>query len=104
MLSGKQCSGSMTFWRGSGSGDPCLSLMDPDYDPDPAHFRHRPSRCQQKTNFLSLLLFEGTFASFLIDKESKRSNKTVGIKVFCTTFGILLADLLLSDVNPKPSF
>jgi hypothetical protein len=38
MLSGKQCSGSMTFWRGSGSGDPCLSLMDPDYDPDPAIF------------------------------------------------------------------
>ncbi len=28
----KQCSGSMTFWGGSGSGsaDPCLWLMDPD--------------------------------------------------------------------------
>jgi hypothetical protein len=27
-----QCSGSMTFWGGSesGSGDPCLLLMDPD--------------------------------------------------------------------------
>ncbi len=33
-----QCSGSMTFWCGSGSGsaDPCLWLMDP--DPDPAIF------------------------------------------------------------------
>jgi hypothetical protein len=32
----KQCSGSMTFWSGSGSGsaDPCLWLMDP----DPAFF------------------------------------------------------------------
>ncbi len=29
-----QCSGSMTFWCGSGSGDPCLWLMDPDLDPD----------------------------------------------------------------------
>jgi hypothetical protein len=29
---GMQCSGSMTFWCGSGSGsaDPCLCLMDPD--------------------------------------------------------------------------
>ncbi len=31
----KQCSGSMTFWGGTGSGstDPCLRLMDPDSDP-----------------------------------------------------------------------
>ncbi len=27
-----QCSGSMTFWCGSGSADPCLWLMDPDQD------------------------------------------------------------------------
>ncbi len=33
-----QCSGSMTFWCGSGSGDPCLWQMDPDSDPDPAIF------------------------------------------------------------------
>jgi hypothetical protein len=34
-----QCCGSVTFWCGSGSGsasaDPCLSLMDPDSNPDP---------------------------------------------------------------------
>jgi hypothetical protein len=30
-----QCSGSMTFWCGSGSADPCLQLMDPDPDSDP---------------------------------------------------------------------
>ncbi len=29
-LSFLQCSGSMTFWGGSGSADPCLWLMDPD--------------------------------------------------------------------------
>jgi hypothetical protein len=30
----------MTYWCGSGSGsaDPCLGLMDPDADPDPALF------------------------------------------------------------------
>ncbi len=35
-----QCSGSMTFWCGSGSGsaDPCLWLMDPDPDADPSIF------------------------------------------------------------------
>jgi len=35
----QQCSGSMQFWCGSGSGswsaDPCLWLMDPDSDPGP---------------------------------------------------------------------
>ncbi len=33
---GNQCSGSMTFWSGSGSTDPCLWLMI--VDPDPAFF------------------------------------------------------------------
>ena len=33
-----QCCGSMTFWYGSGSADPCLWLMDPESDPNPAIF------------------------------------------------------------------
>jgi hypothetical protein len=36
--------------------------------------------------FFGLLLFEGTFTSFFNDKKSKRSNQTVGIKVFLTIF------------------
>jgi hypothetical protein len=32
--------------------------------------------------FFCLLLFEGTLTSFFEDKKSKRSHKTVGIKVF----------------------
>ncbi len=28
----------MTFWCGSGPVDPCLCLMDPDVDPEPAIF------------------------------------------------------------------
>ena len=31
-----QCSGSMTCWCGSGSADPCLWLVDPGSDQDPA--------------------------------------------------------------------
>ncbi len=48
-----QCSGSMTFWGGSGSGssDPCFWLIDPDPGSGSCYFRHWPSRCQQKTNF-----------------------------------------------------
>jgi hypothetical protein len=35
LYTGKQCSGSMTFWGGSGSADLCLWLIDPDSDPNP---------------------------------------------------------------------
>ncbi len=37
-----------------------------------------------KKKFFCLLLFEGTFTSLFKDKKSKRSHKTVGIKVFLT--------------------
>jgi hypothetical protein len=59
------------------SADPCLWLMDPDKDPDPAIF---PSLT------FCWLLFEGTFTSFFKDKKSKRSHKAVEIKVFLTIF------------------
>jgi len=65
-----QCCGSMTFWGGSGSADPCLWSMYPvsDTDPDPGYgscyFRHGPSRCQQKTNFLTQFLLLYLFITF----------------------------------------
>ncbi len=49
------------------------------------YFHHWPSRRPQKTN-ICILLFEGTFTSFFKDKKSKRSHKTVEIKVFLTDF------------------
>jgi hypothetical protein len=53
--------GSMPLTNGSGS----------------CYFRHRPSRCQQKTNFLfnffCLLLFEDTFTFFSKIKSQKES-------------------------------
>ncbi len=63
----------LTFWGGSGSGsaDPCIWLMapDPDSDPDPGsgscYFRHWPSRCQQKTNFLTQFVLLITFWSYI---------------------------------------
>jgi hypothetical protein len=57
-------------------------------DPDPVVFVIRQS--QEKTKlvekFFCLLLFEGTCTSFFEDKKSKRSHKTVGIKVFLSSF------------------
>ncbi len=53
-------------------------------DPDPRI--HAPFKRTTKNYFLCLLLFEGTFTSFFNDKKSKRSNETVGIKVFLTIF------------------
>ncbi len=65
--------GSMPLTNGSGSGS--------------CYFRHRPSRCQQKTIFLfyffCLLLFEGTFTFFF---KVKKCHKIVGIKVFLDIF------------------
>ncbi len=62
--------------------------MDPDSDPDldPAIFIIDLQDANKKTNLkkkiFCILLFEGTLASFFKDIKSKRSHKTVGIKVF----------------------
>ena len=59
-------------------------------DPDLAIFVTDLQDANKKLIFLKeffcLLLFEGTFTLFLKDKKSKRSHKTVGIKVFLTIF------------------
>ncbi len=67
--------GSMPLTNGSGSGS--------------CYFRHWPSRGQQKTNkkkvFLHITFWRYIYIIFK-DKKSKRSHKTVGIKVFLTIF------------------
>ncbi len=45
--------------------------------------------------FFCTLLFEGTVTSFFKDEKSKRSNKTVKIKVFLTI-------LALGEKDPDP--
>ncbi len=71
LLAARQCCGSMTFWGGSGSADPCLWLMDPDSVPDPdpgpgsCYYCNWPSRCQQKTNFLTQFFLLITFWSYI---------------------------------------
>ncbi len=57
---------------------------DPDLDPDPARFVSDLKEANKKfilKKFFCLLLFNGTFTSFFKDKKSKRSHKSVGIKV-----------------------
>jgi hypothetical protein len=59
-------------------------------DPDPSIFiidlqdANKKQICKKK--FSCLLLLEGAFTSFFKDKKSKRSRKTVEIKVFLTIF------------------
>jgi hypothetical protein len=59
-------------------------------DPDSATFIIDLQDANKKliliNKFFCLLRFEGTFTSLLKDKKSKRSHKTVGIKVFLTNF------------------
>ncbi len=66
-------------------------------DPDPAIFViglqdvNKKLICFKK--FIYLVLFEGTFTftfTFFKDKKSKRSHKTVGIKVFLTNFCLMI--------------
>jgi hypothetical protein len=61
--------------------------MDP--DPDPAIFVIDLQEANKKLIYkkvFCLILFEATFESFFKDKKSKRSHKTVGIKVFLIFF------------------
>ncbi len=65
-------------------------LMDPDPDLDPSIFIIDLQDDNKKRifvkKFFCIVLFEGTFTSFIKDKRSKRSHKTVEIKVFLTIF------------------
>jgi hypothetical protein len=57
---------------GSGSADPCLWLIDPDPDPNPAIFVIDLQDDNKKLlfpSFFFLLLFEGTFTKFFKDKK-----------------------------------
>jgi hypothetical protein len=58
-------------------------------DPDPSIFVIDLQVAHKKLilkKVISLLLSEGTFTSFFKERKSKRSHKTVGIKVFRTMF------------------
>jgi hypothetical protein len=82
-----QCSGSMTFWCGSGSADPCLWLIGLDACYFVIDLQDANQKLiKKKKKVFCFLLFEGTFTSFFKDKKYKKSHKTVGIKVFLTIF------------------
>jgi hypothetical protein len=52
-----QFCGSMTFWCGSGSADPCLCIMDPDSDPDLSIFITDLHDANSKQNFIKFFLY-----------------------------------------------
>ncbi len=61
--------------------------MDPDPDADPSVFiidLQDANNLFVLKKFFCILHFEGTFTSFFKGKKSKRSHKTVEIKVFLT--------------------
>jgi hypothetical protein len=64
--------------------------MDPDAGPDPSIFiinlQDAIKKLIFKIKFFCIILFEGTLTSLFKDKKSKRSHKTVKIKVFLTIF------------------
>ncbi len=75
----RQCSGSMTFWWGSGSADPCLWLMDPDSDPDPAIFvidlQNAYKKLFLKFIFSAYYFLKKHLHLFFKDKKSKKITK-----------------------------
>jgi hypothetical protein len=64
--------------------------QDQDSDPDPAisslTLKTPKNTVTNKKKFFCILFFEGPFPSFFRDKKSKRSHKTVEIKVFLIFF------------------
>ena len=60
-------------------------VRDMDPDPNPVILESDPQN-NFFSKFICLLLLDGTFTSFFKDKKSKRSHKTVRIKVFFTIF------------------
>jgi hypothetical protein len=60
--------------------------MDPDPDIFVTDLQDADKKRLIVKEIFCLLLCKGTFTSFFKDKTSKRSHKTVGIKVFLTNF------------------
>jgi hypothetical protein len=73
----------MKYWRGSGSADPCLGLMDP----DPAIFVIDLQDANKKTTVgFSDFYFLQVHLHHFSKIKSRKSNKTAGIKVFLFFF------------------
>jgi hypothetical protein len=63
------------FWYGSGSGNPCLWLMDPDPAIFVIHLKDANIKLICFKKFICLVLFEGTFSSFFKEKRQKEVRK-----------------------------
>ncbi len=66
------------------TSDKWIPDSDSDMDPDPAVFVS--DLPDVNTTFFCLLICEGTFTSFFIDKKSYKNQKTVGNNIFLNIF------------------
>jgi hypothetical protein len=105
-----RCSGSMTFWGGSGSSYPCFWLMDPDSDPESGYcyFRHWPSRRQQKTNLTQFFLlitfwrYQVHLHHFSKIKSQKESQNRRNQGFFCLIEGSGAESIPLTSGSGRP--
>jgi hypothetical protein len=96
-LSFQQCCGSVTFWYGSGCGSS---------DPNRSEWESGRPKNMRSLRIRMLIRNIGTVTSVFKDKKSKRSKKTVEIKVFLTIFAWRWKDPYLwlrdPDADPDP--
>ena len=80
-----QCCGSITFSVGSGSGDPCLRLVNPDSDhgAGSCYFRQWPSGWHKNKIFLTQFVLPITFWSniYMIFQRKKVKHSLTSINV-----------------------
>jgi hypothetical protein len=98
-----QCSGSVTFWYGSGSRDPYIWLTDSDPGPNSA-FRHWPSRRQQKRIFpyYFLKVHLHSFEKIKIHKEVTKEYESRFFLLFLLDDGMIrIPYLWLTDPKSK---
>ncbi len=85
----EHCCGSMTFWCGSGSADPCLWLMDP--DPPSIFVINLQDANKKLIKTKKILLITGTFRRYIyiifqrkkVKKKSKNSRNQGFSYYFC---------------------
>jgi hypothetical protein len=76
-----QCCGSRTFWYGSGSGYPCLWLIDPDPDPAICVTDLQIAKKESKFSYYFCLMIEETGSGPLINGFGSGSRRAKNMRI-----------------------